>query len=108
MKYTPKTEAAPVDEEIEMFCIFKLKKTKFEALIESVVNLTREISAELFKTTLFILRFEIWMVESMLDFPVMDFSKRRIPTISFSGVGLLMFFLETFEILMKPKSTIDD
>ena len=51
-------------------------------------------------------KFEISMVESFVDFPVIAFENRTMVIASDSGVGLLMFFLETFEMLMKPKSTI--
>ena len=47
-------------------------------------------------------------LNSRFDFPVMFFVNRMIPMTSVSGVGFLMFLLETFEILMKPKSEISD
>ncbi len=45
-------------------------------------------------------------LESILDFPVIAFVNRMMPMTSVSGVGLLMFLLETLEMLMKPKSEI--
>ncbi len=52
--------------------------------------------------------FAISIIESMLDFPVIAPMNRMIPIISDSGVGLEIFFLETFEILMNPKSVMVD
>jgi hypothetical protein len=51
---------------------------------------------------------EISIIESFVDFPVMLFVNRMIPMISVSGVGLKIFLLETLEMLMKPKSEIDE
>ena len=56
--------------------------------------------------TLLILASEIERKDSSLDFPVMFFVNWMIPMISVSGVGLLMFLLETLEMLMNPKSEI--
>ncbi len=56
--------------------------------------------------TLLILASEIERKDSPLDFPAMLFVNRMIPMISVSGVGLLIFILETLEMLMKPKSEI--
>ncbi len=48
------------------------------------------------------------MLEPPLDFPVIAFVNRMIRMLTASGVGLKTFLLETFEMLMNPKSTIDD
>ena len=56
--------------------------------------------------TLLILASEIAREDSSLNFPVMLFVNRMIPMVSVSGVGLLIFLLETLEMLMKPKSEI--
>ena len=58
--------------------------------------------------TLLILASEIERKDSSLDFPVIDFVNRMIPIRSVSGVGLLIFLLETLEMLMKPKSEISE
>ena len=53
-----------------------------------------------------IFKFEIVMLESFVDFPVIAFENRTMVIASDSGVGLKMFFLETFEMLINTKSTI--
>ncbi len=58
------------------------------------------------QNTLLILVSEIERNDSSLDFSVIDLVNRMIPIRSVSGVGLLMFLLETLEMLMKPKSEI--
>ncbi len=58
--------------------------------------------------TSLILASEIESKDSSLDFPVTLFVNRMIPMISVSGVGLLIFLLETLEMLMKPKSEISE
>ncbi len=56
--------------------------------------------------TLEIFTFSIAMLDSLVDFPVIACLNRMIPIRSVSGIGLLIFLLETLEMLMKPKSTI--
>ncbi len=63
---------------------------------------------EVSTTTLNILTSEIERKDSSLDFPVIDSLNRMMLIGSPSGVGLLMLFLETFEILMNPNSEITD
>ncbi len=65
-------------------------------------------SVDRLQKKLLILTPETEMKDSSLDFPVRLDLKRTTLIGAPSGVGLLMFLLETLEMLMKPKSEISE
>jgi hypothetical protein len=85
-----------------------VKLLMFESGSQNEIIPTSNAFVVRLQKTLLILISEISMFESLHDLPVIDFRNWMTPMISVSGVGLLMLLLETLEMLMNPKLTMDD